>query len=647
MSLLQSMASKVPTTFLPLANRNGRRNRRLQFSKSRNRSWLKSVRRSEAEFKSLSDSEIRELADSIRKSTDGNPDTVSLARFCGVVCESIRRACGFQLYDVQVSAIAAGVSGAVVEMQTGEGKTVVTGATAAVQTLLAPSVHVGTTNAYLAGRDLESVADAFDMLGITHGLLPEAGNESASRRAYRQQIVYGPGYQYGFDYLHDQMNLRRARKMQLGRTTSSHIRGRSTKEDLIQNNSHHIALIDEADSVMIDEAMTPLIISLPTDRDLDPTPYLIANRLVDSFEKDKHFTIDPLTKKIEVDDDTNLRAHEDIASKKKIRLERPWRTYLNNALRAKHILKRDVDYVVVEGEVQIVDQYTGRILPDRTWQSGLHQAIEAKEGLELQAGRDSTTQITRQRYLQMYDQLAGLTGTARQVTGEFKDIYKCRVIEIPTHRPCLRKRQATRFFADLESKLEAIAIDVLNRHQSSQPVLVGTKTIRESHEVHSALIAAGLTPTLLNGVQDEEEADIVARAGLAGSVTIATNMAGRGTDIKLDQQALEAGGLHVVGLSPNSSTRIDRQLAGRAARQGQPGSVQFFAAATDDLFQDNPSRLSKRIKRRASRSGESSNFSKELLDLQQAIEARKYKQRKDMIQRDKWMDTVREAIEKD
>ena len=646
MSLLQSMASKVPAIF-PARNGTDRRRRTMQLMQRRGRSWLKDVRKAEAKSKLLDTLEIRDLADSIRESTDGNPDLASVTQFCGLVCESIRRSCGFQLYDVQIQAIAAGASGAIVEMQTGEGKTVVTGAIAAMQTLFAPAVHVGTTNAYLAGRDLESMMEAFDILGISHGLLPEGSNESASRHAYRQQIVYGPGYQYGFDYLHDQMNLRRDRRMQLGRSTANHIRGRSSKEDLIQNNSHHTALIDEADSVMIDEAMTPLIISLPSSRELDPVPYLLAKQIIDKFEEGQNFTIDPLTKKIDINEDTNLQAHAEIAAKKKIRLERPWRIYLSNALRAEHVLKRDVDYVVVDGEVQIVDQYTGRIQPDRTWQAGLHQAIEAKEDLKLNAGRDSTTQITRQRYLQMYGHLLGLTGTARQVTCEFQDIYKCRVIEIPTHRPCVRSRLKTRFFTDLQSKLEAIAKDVLLRHQSSQPVLVGTRTIRESHEVYNTLVGIGLKPTLLNGVQDEEEADIVARAGNAGTVTIATNMAGRGTDIKLDQDALEAGGLHVVGFSPNSSPRIDRQLAGRAARQGQPGSVQFFAAATDDLFTDNPSRLSKLIQRRANRTGESSNFSNELLQLQRTIEARKYKQRKNMIQRDKWMDTVREAIEKD
>ena len=648
MPTFQQMTSRIDAFFSKSRSSTRARNRSAKNVLRHKRKWLPLVRQAESKAQSMSDLEIKKLANNTRDLVaDHGPDVQSLALFCGLACEANRRNNGFQLYDVQVQAVAAGICDAIVEMQTGEGKTVVTGVTAAVQTLLAPAVHVGTTNTYLAARDLESVSGIFDTLNISFGLLPEKNNESESRRAYRKQIVYGPGYQYGFDYLRDQMNLRRERRFQLGKTTANHIRGRSNKEDLIQNNSHHIALIDEADSVMIDEAMTPLIISLPSNRPLDPLPWLIAKKIVDSFEEGLHFTIDPLTRKIDIDEDTTLKAHQEIATRKNLRLERPWRVYLNNALRAEHILQRDVDYVVVDGDVQIVDQYTGRILPDRTWQAGLHQAIEAKENLELKAGRESTTQITRQRYLQMYDQLAGLTGTARQVTGEFLDVYKCRVIEIPTHKPCIRKRLRTRFFADLESKLTAITTEVCDRHRSQQPILVGTRTIRESHQVHEALLAAGLNPTLLNGVQDEEEADIVSRAGKAGAITIATNMAGRGTDIKLDEKALEAGGLHVVGFSPNSSPRIDRQLAGRAARQGQPGSVQFFTAATDDLFEDNPNRLGKQIIRRAKQDGESNDFSKELLQFQHSIEARKYKQRKDMIQRDKWMDTVREAIEKD
>jgi preprotein translocase subunit SecA len=406
-------------------------------------------------------------------------------------------------------------------------------------------------------------------------------------------------------------------------------------------------LIDESDSVMIDEAMTPLIISLPKKEHEDPTPYLIAKKIVAEFTEGIEYTIELPSKNVEVTPEAQQSAHDDIASLHDLNLARPWRVYITNAIRAGKTFVRDVDYVVVEDEVQIVDQNTGRIHPDRSWQDGLHQAVEAKENVPIKPGRESTTQVTRQRYLQMYDQLAGLTGTASLVEKEFRTVYRCNVVVIPTNMPSQREVLPTRFFASQEAKLEAIAQQVVDRHAKGQPVLVGTRTIHETLQVNDALIARGLNATLLNGVQDEEEAEIVARAGELGAITVATNMAGRGTDIKIAKAALKIGGLHVIGVSPNRSRRIDRQLVGRAARQGQPGSAQFFAAATDEIFVENESSLVRQIARRAKSNGESGNFSNELNSLQSTIEARSYKQRQDMILRDRWMDSVREAIEKE
>jgi len=303
--------------------------------------------------------------------------------------------------------------------------------------------------------------------------------------------------------------------------------------------------------------------------------------------------------------------------------------------------------VVLDGKIQLVDQYTGRILADRTWQAGLHQAVEIKESVELQPARESTTTITRQRYLQMYDSLAGLTGTAQSVADEFREIYNCPIVVIPTNRPSLRRIERMRFFADSEAKAAAIADDVLKRHQTDQPILIGTRTIRESMQIDQALRARNITAVLLNGVQDGDEAEIVAQAGRAGAITIATNMAGRGTDIKPDERAKAAGGLHVISVSPNESPRIDRQLIGRGARQGQPGSAQFFVAADDDLLVDHKSSMPKQIVRSAKANGEARNFSRELQALQKSIEQRNFVQRQQMILRDRWMDSVRESIEKD
>ena len=609
--------------------------------------WLQQIRTAEQAAAQLSDAQLLSRAQELRESHSKNESPADVVEFGGLVVESVYRANGFRLFDVQVKAIAAAATGAIVEMQTGEGKTIVTGAIAAMKTLTAPSVHVGTTNTYLAARDLECLEETFAYLGISHGLLPEESNEAESRRVYTKQVVYGPGYQYGFDYLRDQMYLRNNRQTDIGVATINRLRGFDPYQKLIQPREHHVALIDEADSVMIDEAMTPLVISLPSKEFEDPTPYLIAHKIASNFTEGIEYTVKFPAKSIKVTDAALEIAHDEIATRHDLQLARPWRLYITNAVRASRTFQRDVDYVVVDDEVQIVDQYTGRIQPDRTWQDGLHQAVEAKENVPIQPGRESTTQVTRQRYLQMYSQLAGLTGTAASVAKEFQSVYGCGMIEIPTNKKSQRQILKPRFFATLEAKLDAIADDVLKRHATGQPILVGTKTIHESIEINEVLIARGLYPTLLNGVQDEEEAEIVARAGTVGSLTIATNMAGRGTDIKPDANSIAAGGLHVVGVSPNSSTRIDRQLVGRAARQGQPGSAQFFAAATDALFVENESALQHQIARRAGANGEARDFSRELDALQSAIEARNFKQRQDMILRDYWMDSVRESIEKD
>jgi len=341
----------------------------------------------------------------------------TLVKYCSILDEATFRTHGYRLYDVQVAAVGAAIGGNIVEMQTGEGKTIVTGVVAALKTLQNTSVHVGTTNPYLAARDLESLEAIYSMIGISYGLLPEESNEAQSRIAYRQQVVYGPGYQYGFDYLRDQMYLRKDRKNSLGLSVMSRIRGQEAAANMIQPTEHGMALIDEADSVMIDEAMTPLIISMPSKDIEDPTPYLAAKKIAADFVEGEDYEVDLRSKNVKINDEANDKAH--LAVERQVfELVRPWRIYIANAVRATETFKRDIDYVIVDSKVQIVDPFTGRIAPDRTWQEGLHQAIECKENVPIQPGRESTAQITRQRYLQLYDELAGLTGTASSVATE-------------------------------------------------------------------------------------------------------------------------------------------------------------------------------------------------------------------------------------
>ncbi len=610
---------------------------------------MRRVRHAERRVASLSDTELLEQATEIREAANAKrqPDPSATVTYAGLIAESVFRTFGFRLHGVQLRGMLAGGDGAIVEMQTGEGKTVVTGAMAALKSLASPSIHVATTNAYLAGRDLEELTPVFDRLGLSAGLLPDGNDLSAAQAAYKNVITYGPGYQFGFDYLRDQVVLRNNRQTDLGRKTLDAIRGHDIRNQLMQSPNHHAMIIDEADSVMVDEAVTPLVISGGARDTEDPTPFLLAKKIASKLVQDDDFTITLPDKKIEVSENASERCHEAIEGDRNLYLERPWRVYVSNALRAQHVLRRDIDYVVLEGEVQIVDQNTGRIFADRTWQDGLHQAVEAKEGVEVKSAAGSVAQITRQRYLQMYDQLAGLTGTATAVANEFQSVFGTRVTPIPTNLPCRRQLLPPRFFRDMTAKLAAVVADIRNRVKMGQPVLVGTRTIYESKQVADALVAAGIDAALLNGVQDQDEADIVAQAGQSGTITIATNMAGRGTDIKLDAAALEAGGLHVVGFSPNGSTRIDRQLVGRAARQGDPGSAQFFVSPEDELLATYAPKLGKRIANRAAVSGESRvSFAKEILMVQTEVEGKQFQVRQAMIRQDHWMDLVRKAIER-
>lgn len=610
---------------------------------------LQLLRRAEKKASSLSDQQLADQAAAWREKSEDQRDSVTArVEYGGLIASAVSRVFGFNLHNVQVQAMLAGSQGAIVEMQTGEGKTVVTGATAALSSLTSPTVHVATTNAYLAGRDLEDLEPVFSKLGIDCGILPDGNDMGATQAAYQKVITYGPGYQFGFDYLRDQVFLRENRQSRLGVQTLNAITGNDITKSLRQLPEHHTAIIDEADSVMIDEAITPLVISGAARVDADPLPFNLAKRIAAEMRLDEDFTIELPDKKIEVKDEANQVCHEKIDGVKSLNLERPWRIYIRNALRAMHVLARDVDYVVRDDEVQIVDQNTGRIFPDRTWQDGLHQAVEAKEGLVIKSSPPSVAQISRQRYLLMYEQLSGLTGTAASVFEEFKNIYKMKSVTIPTNLPSKRNNLTPRFFADTEAKLDAIAADVQQRHRTGQPILIGTRTIQESIDVADKLTSVGISAVVLNGIQDGEEADIVKDAGSRGAIMIATNMAGRGTDIKPDPEALAAGGLHVIGYSPNMSARIDRQLIGRAARQGQPGSSQFFISATDEIIANYAESLAKKIAGRCRGNGESRvSFAKEISALQKTIEAKQYANRQAMMRRDIWMDMVRESIERE
>ncbi len=564
--------------------------------------------------------------------------------------EAIRRTMGFRLHDVQIRGALAAASGAILEMQTGEGKTVVCGLTALIRSIFDQSVHVATTNDYLAERDHQSMCGVFRVLGTSSAVIRLGTRAAETRAAYRKNITYGPGYLFGFDYLKDQIRLRDEESLTLGRDVLMSINGRDLADELAQH-VHQTIIVDEADSVLIDESTTPLILSGGMDPSISPQVvygYRQACRVAGQMLPQKDFTLDLVERTVELTDAGMKLIHEELAVLGRMDLRRPWPVYIKNALYAAHLLVRDEHYVVEDGQIKLVDQNTGRIFEDRTLRGGLHQAVQAREDVEIEPPNRTLARITRQRFFKLYDVICGMTGTAAGSQQELEYFYHSPVVALEPNQPCLRIEFPERFFDSWESKLRAIAGDVRMRAPGRQPILIGTRTIRESWMVAEALHQIGIECLILNGVQDAEEADIVSRAGQCGAITIATNMAGRGTDIKLSAEARQLGGLHVICTQRHTSRRIDRQLAGRSARQGDPGSVQFFVSADDDLFARQGRALAARILRSAGPDGESrTDFSGQVERLQGKIEREQFELRRRLVRHDGWLDQIRETMAAD
>ena len=559
---------------------------------------------------------------------------------------AIRRVMGFRLHDVQVKGALATAKGAIIEMQTGEGKTMVCGLAALIRSVFDQSVHVATTNAYLAERDHATVKPAFELLGTTSAFIGPDSEPPEIRSAYRQNITYAPGYMFGFDYLRDQLVLRKYEELTLGRDVLERINGTDVVDDLSQT-GHFSIIVDEADSVLIDESTTPLLLSGPSQRPSEAVaePYLRALESRGKLVEDEDYTIEHKKKIVELTGKGLDLIHEHLRAYGRMDLNQPWPKYIQNAIYADEILLRDENYVVDDDKIKLVDQNTGRIFDDRSLRAGLHQAIEAKEGVTINPPNETMARVTRQRFFQLYEMVCGMTGTATGSEAELNHFYGTTVVPLPPNRPNKRIEFPDRFFKDWDTKVMAIVQDIVARRDTKQPILVGTRTIAESVRVQEALEAAGVECNVLNGIQDEDEAAIVARAGRPGSVCIATNMAGRGTDIKLTDESREAGGLHVIGAQRLESRRVDRQLAGRSARQGDPGSCQFFISSDDQLLELNSPALARQIFKAAKSEGESSvDFSEQIRQLQGAIEKQKFRQRLTLVQQDNWMDLVRETM---
>lgn len=543
-----------------------------------------------------------------------------------VVREASRRVLGMRHFDVQLIGGIVLHRGNIAEMCTGEGKTLVATAPVYLNALEGKGVHVITVNDYLAKRDSEWMGQVYKFLGLSVGLIVHDLDFQQRKIAYNSDITYGTNNEFGFDYLRDNM---------------------VTSLDQMVQRPLHYCLIDEVDSILIDEARTPLIISGPGQKSTDN--YYVMAKLVPHLKKDEDYTIDEKQKTVAPTEAGVAKMEKMLHVENLYDAENLELNHLFvQALRAQTMMQRDKDYVVKDGEVVIVDEFTGRLMYGRRYSDGLHQAIEAKEGLEVQRESQTLATITFQNYFRMYDKLAGMTGTAKTEEQEFIKIYGLPVIQIPANKPIQRKDLPDVVFKTKRGKYRAVVKEVERRHATGQPILIGTTSIEQSEELSHMLDVAKIPHSVLNAKYHEKEAAIVALAGQKGAVTIATNMAGRGTDIQLGDGVAELGGLAIIGTERHESRRIDNQLRGRAGRQGDPGSSQFFLSLEDDLLRifggDNIKKFMEKMGLDEDEPINSRMVSNAIQKAQKRVEARNFDIRKYVLEYDDVMNQQRKVV---
>lgn len=518
----------------------------------------------EEQMRSLSDDELKAKTQYFKDllANGKTLDDIKYEAFA-VAREAAKRTLGEFPYKVQIIGSLVLHAGDVAEMKTGEGKTLTATMAVYLNALAGKGVHVVTVNEYLSSRDAEWMGQVYRFLGLTVGVNLRAKTVEEKREAHACDITYTTNSELGFDYLRDNM--------------ATDMKGRVLR-------GLNFCIIDEADSILIDESRTPLIIS--GGAKASPAQYTVADRFVKTLKKDKDYAIDVKLKTVNLTDDGNTKAERMFGIRN---LYDPQYADLvhriHNALRANYIMARDVDYLVdSERQIQIIDQFTGRVLPGREWSDGLHQAVQAKENVEIKQETITMATITYQNFFRLFKKMAGMTGTAKTEEEEFRKIYNMRVVCIPTNRPVIRVDALDYVYAHKGPKLRALIKEVKERHEKGQPILIGTVSVESSEEISALLTEAGLPHEMLNAKNHAREAEIIARAGEKGAITLATNMAGRGTDIKINEEVRQLGGLCVFGTERHESRRIDNQLRGRSGRQGDPGFSRFYVSFDDTLL---------------------------------------------------------------
>ncbi len=581
----------------------------------------------EPQIRKLSDIQLRAKTAAFKEKIDrGASLDEILPEAFAVVREAAVRVLGQRPFDVQVIGGIVLHEGKIAEMKTGEGKTLAATMPAYLNALLGRGVHIVTVNDYLARRDSEWMGGIYRFLGMEAGVILHDMDDTERKKAYAADITYGTNNEFGFDYLRDNM------KFDL--------------EDMVQRD-HYYAIVDEVDSILIDEARTPLIISGPAER--STALFYQINRLIPHLKKDIDFTVDEKTK-------TAALTEAGVAKMEKLlKIENLYDPryievlhVIYQCLKAHHLFKKDRDYIVKDGKVIIVDEFTGRLMPGRRYSEGLHQALEAKEGVEVQSEYQTLATITFQNYFRMYEKLAGMTGTADTEAAEFKEIYNLDVVVIPTHKKMIRIDYPDVVYRTEKEKFRAVVEEIKELHKQGRPVLVGTVSIEKSELLSRMLKKEGIPHAVLNAKHHAKEAEIVAQAGQKGRVTIATNMAGRGTDIVLGEGVAELGGLHIIGTERHESRRIDNQLRGRAGRQGDPGSSRFYLSLEDDLLRlFGGERLSSLMNKLGMEEGEPIEHkwvSKAIENAQRKVEAQNFEIRKQLLEFDDVLNKQREVI---